>query len=88
MHMTHLPYIVVDVETTGLNPQNGDRVIEGGALKLINNDIVEEFHSLINISEKISIGAQHIHGISRDMLEEWPKAGQVFPRLKTFIGTP
>ena len=78
-------YVVFDVETTGLYPRRGDRIIEIGAVLIQNGAINDEFHSLINISRKISKGAQQVHGITNEMLEGQPTPEQEFPRFKTFI---
>ena len=78
-------YVIIDVETTGLSPHRGDRVIEVGAIALENDCEAEEFHSLVKIQEQIPIAAQMIHGISNEMLDGWPEPEEVFQRLKTFI---
>ena len=46
-------YVALDVETTGLSPQNGDRVIEIGAVAIENQSIVAEFTSLIDGGKRI-----------------------------------
>jgi len=79
-------YTVIDVETTGLAAHRGDRVIEVGALLLDDSGIISEFHSLIYVKKPISIEAQLVHGIGKEMLKNQPKAAEVFPKLKKFIG--
>ena len=86
MHTIPKRHVVIDVETTGLAPHRGDRVIEVGALILVNNNVTDEFHSLVNVRKQIPIHAQLIHGISNEMLEGCPEAGEVFPKLKKIIG--
>lgn len=78
--------IAIDVETTGLLPLRGDRVIEVGAVALQGGIIVEEFHRLINSGARITIAAQRIHGITSDMLAGQPAPDEVFPKLQEFIG--
>ncbi|RJQ51400.1 MAG: 3'-5' exonuclease [Nitrospiraceae bacterium] len=78
--------MIVDVETTGLAPHRGDRVIEVGALRFADNDVAGEFHSLVRIRKQIPIAAQLVHGISSEMLKGQPEADEVFPALKKFIG--
>ena len=60
--------VVFDTETTGLSPRQGDRIIEIGAVKLIDYAEVDEFHSLVDAGVPISPQAQSVHGISRKML--------------------
>ncbi len=79
-------YVIIDVETTGLAPHMGDRVIEVGALLLEKGIVTEEFHSLVNGKKKISIAAQLVHGINNELLDGWPEPEEVFQRLKAFIG--
>jgi DNA polymerase III epsilon subunit len=79
-------YVIIDVETTGLAPHRGDRVIEVGALAIENDCEAEEFHSLVNVRKQIPIAAQLVHGISNEMLDGSPEADEIFPRLMTFIG--
>ncbi|SEM66700.1 DNA polymerase-3 subunit epsilon [Syntrophus gentianae] len=77
--------VVLDIETTGLMPQRGHRIIEIGAVALQENQIVDEFHSLIRIQRHIPRNAQKIHGISDEMLQECPGAEIVLPQFHDFI---
>jgi len=61
-------YVAIDVETTGLLPLNGDRVIEIGAVAIENQSIIAEFSSLINAGKKIPWRVQQVHGITNEML--------------------
>ena len=79
--------IVFDLETTGLSPRNGDRVIEIGAVVIENGRLTDEFHSLIKIDKPIPWRARRVHGISNKMLAEQPLATQIFPEFHRFIGT-
>lgn len=60
--------VVVDVETSGLSPQRGDRVIEIGAVAVSDGSVGEEFHTLIDVDCRIHWAAERVHGISRSML--------------------
>jgi len=77
--------VVFDVETTGLSPRQGDRVIEIGAVAIEGNKVVEEFHSLIQVSQPINPFAQAVHGITEEMLEGQPTADLVMPKFHAFI---
>jgi DNA polymerase III epsilon subunit len=77
--------VVFDVETTGLFPDHGDRVIEIGAVELRDGRVVDEFESLINVDQPIHPMAQKIHGITKEMLEGKPSASMIVPKFHKFI---
>ena len=79
-------WVVFDTETSGLWPQGNDQIIEIGAVKLNENDIVDEFSSLIDADVLISPYAQAIHGISPQMLCGQPQPEQVFRAFQQFVG--
>jgi DNA polymerase-3 subunit epsilon len=78
-------YVVMDVETTGLYPARGNRVIELGAVVLNNGNIISEFSSLINCGKVIPKTAHRVHGITAQMLLEAPPPEEVFPRFLEFL---
>jgi len=78
--------IVFDVETTGLSPVSGDRVIEIAALKVKDSKPVDKFYSLLDPQREISMGAYMVNGISQEMLSGAPLAGEVLPRFLDFVG--
>jgi len=77
--------VVFDVETTGLYPEADDRIIEIGAMALVGDTILDEFHSLIDLDRPISTEAQRIHGITQEMLAGQPRAEEVLPQFRSFI---
>ncbi|ACF46441.1 MAG: 3'-5' exonuclease [Prosthecochloris sp.] len=79
--------IAVDVETTGLSPRRGDRVIEVAAVAIVNGVIEEHFCCLINVNAPIPTVVQKIHGITPELLagEKPPEA--VWPEFLKFIGS-
>lgn len=80
-------FVIFDVETTGLSPAAGDRVIEIAAVKVRGLKIVEEFYSLINPQREISFGAFAVNGISQAMVDGAPTAHKVIPDFFEFIQT-
>jgi DNA polymerase-3 subunit epsilon len=78
--------IVLDFETTGMSPGQGDRVTEVAALRVEKGVIVDEFVSLINCDVEISPFISHLTGITQSMIDRAPKVDEVFPRLLDFIG--
>jgi len=77
--------VVFDVETTGLSPMRGHRIIEIGAVRLEKGTITTSFHSLIACGRPISKGAQRVHGITDDMLHGRPPPEEVFEDFRAFI---
>ena len=78
-------YVALDVETTGLSPQNGDRVIEIGAVAIEDQSIIAEFSSLIDVDKGIPWQVRQVHGITNEMLEGEPKPDVVLPEFYKFI---
>jgi DNA polymerase-3 subunit epsilon len=78
-------YVALDVETTGLLPKNGDRVIEIGAVAIEDQGIIAEFSSLIDAGKRIPWQVQKVHGITNEMLYGEPKADEVLPEFYEFI---
>ena len=77
---------VVDLETTGLCADRGDRIIEIGAIKLRDNKIVGVFNTLVNPNRKIPTLAQEITGISPDMVKDSPSIDYVLKKFIDFAG--
>jgi DNA polymerase-3 subunit epsilon len=78
-------YIALDLETTGLSPQNGDRVIEIGAVAIEEQSIVADFSSLIDAGRKIPWRVQQGHGITNEMLQDEPEPDMVWTEFYKFI---
>ena len=79
------PIIVLDFETTGLNPLT-DRIIEIGAVKLQNGKIDDSFSTLVNPGVPLSDDIIRITGIKDYMLKDQPPASEALPKLLDFIG--
>jgi DNA polymerase-3 subunit epsilon len=77
--------VVVDLETTGLSPRHGHRIIEIGSVAIENLAVVEEFTTLIDPGVPIPTTVQAIHGITDEMLEGQPKTEEALLRFSTFI---
>lgn len=78
-------HVVVDLETTGLSPRQGHRVIEIGAVAVENGAIVGEFTTLIDAGVPVPAVVQAIHGITDEMLAGQPPPEEVLPRFRAFI---
>ncbi len=65
--------IILDTETTGLNPRGGDRLIEIGCVELINRyPTGREYHVFINPERDVPAEAQAVHGITTEFLRDKP----------------
>ena len=62
-------YVVFDLETTGLYPNSGDSIIEIGAVKLKNGEIIDRYDELINPGKLLTEEIIKITGINNEMLE-------------------
>ncbi len=78
-------FYIIDFETTGLSPANGDRVIEVAALKVTNNKVVDKYQSLMNPGFEISRRITGITGITNEMLEDAPSNSEVIHSLISFL---
>jgi len=79
--------IVLDTETTGLEPELGHRIIEIGCIELVNRRATgRRFHRYLNPERDIDEGALAVHGISRAQLEKEPCFKDIAEELLAFIG--
>ena len=79
--------IVLDTETTGLNPANGDRIVEIGCIELINHVATgNHYHQYINPERLMPDEAFAIHGLSDEFLAEQPVMADVMEAFIEFIG--
>jgi DNA polymerase-3 subunit epsilon len=79
--------IVLDTETTGIDPSDGHRIIEIGALEMVNQTPTgEQFHIYINPEREIDAGAVNIHGLTQEFLSDKPVFADVVSGFLDFIG--
>lgn len=78
--------IVLDTETTGLEPKQGHRIIEVGCVELINRQLTgRHFHYYLNPEREIEAEAIAVHGITNEFLLDKPKFSQIVEELLNFI---
>ncbi len=78
--------IVLDTETTGLEPELNHRVIEIGCVELVNRRTTgRTFHRYLNPERDIDDGALAVHGISRTDLDGQPRFAQIVEELLSFL---
>lgn len=78
--------IVLDTETTGLEISDGHRVIEIGAIEIINRTVTDRYyHQYLNPEREIDAGAEEVHGISLESLQDKPKFSDVCEEFLDFV---
>ena len=82
--------IVLDTETTGFDPQNGDRIVEIGAVELINHIPTGReagiYHQYINPERDMPTEAFNVHGLSEEFLSDKPVFADIVDKFLDFIG--
>jgi DNA polymerase-3 subunit epsilon len=79
--------IVLDTETTGLDPLRGDRLVEVGCIELLNRiPSGQTFHRYINPQRDVPEEAYKVHGLSTQFLADKPLFGEICEDLLAFIG--
>ena len=70
--------VVLDTETTGLNPKLGDRIIEVGCVEILSRSVGERhFHAYVNPERDIEEAASRVHGLTREDLLAKPKFAEI-----------
>lgn len=78
--------VVLDTETTGLNPKLGDRIIEIGCIEIVSRRIGErQFHAYLNPERDVDLGATRVHGLTREDLAAKPRFAEVAREFLEFI---
>lgn len=79
--------IILDTETTGLEPEAGHRIIEIGAIEMIERRLTgRHFHEYINPEREVEAGALEVHGITSNFLEGKPRFAEIRDEFLDFIG--
>jgi DNA polymerase III subunit epsilon len=78
--------IVLDTETTGLNPRSGDRIIEIGCVEMVNRRLTgNNFHVYINPERDSEEGALAVHGLTTEFLSDKPKFAEIAAELRDYV---
>ena len=78
--------VVLDTETTGLDVADGHRIIEIGAVEIVNRTVTDRFyHQYLNPQREIDAGAQEVHGISLESLQDKPKFSDICSDFIEFV---
>lgn len=78
--------IILDTETTGLDPRQGHRVIEIAAVEMMNRRLTgNHFHRYLNPDRDIEEGALQVHGITREFLQDKPRFADIAAEFIEFV---
>jgi len=79
--------IVLDTETTGLDPSDGHRIVEIGGVELLNHvPTGHTYHQYINPRRDMPVEAFNVHGISAEFLADKPPFGEIAQAFLDFVG--
>ncbi|MGB5063772.1 MAG: DNA polymerase III subunit epsilon, partial [Candidatus Competibacter sp.] len=82
----HERQIVLDTETTGLDPAQGHRVIEIGCIELRNRRLTEQrFHVYLRPERAIDEGAMKVHGLTNEFLADQPRFAEIADQFLEFV---
>jgi len=78
--------VVLDTETTGLEPEEGHRIIEIGCLELVDRRLTgRNFHHYLNPERSVADGAVQVHGLTDDFLADQPRFAEIAEDFIAFV---
>ena len=78
--------IILDTETTGLDPKSGDRIVEIGCVEVFNKVATgNTFHQYINPERAMPMAAFNVHGLSEEFLRDYPTFAEIHQTFSDFI---
>ncbi len=84
--MLHESLVILDFETTGLKPHEGDRITEVGLVRIADGRIVDRYQSLANCNVRVPRFITAFTGISQQMVDGAPPVDKVMREVAAFIG--
>jgi len=84
--LNKLTYVVFDTETTGLNPSEGDEIIQLGAIRIVNSQLLyhEIIDQLVDPKRPISAASVEVHGIRQELVIGQPTIDKILPHFHAF----
>lgn len=78
--------IILDTETTGLEFKLGDRVVEIGCVELVGRKLTQRrFHRYLNPERAIDLGAQAVHGLTVEFLQDKPRFAEIVAEFEDYV---
>ena len=79
-------YVVLDTETTGLDPDDGHKIIEIGCVEILDRNVTENtFHKYINPEREIDIEASKVHGLTLNNLKDKPVFSEIYDDFLEYV---
>ena len=85
MNIDEREFVIFDTETTGLEPESGDRIVELAAVRFKGQDRISEFQGLVNPGRLVSEAAFNVNKISAEMLKDAPRPEIIIPKFMEFV---
>lgn len=86
LYLYTMRQIVLDTETTGLDPRDGHRIIEIGCVEMVNRRLTgNDYHQYLQPDREIDAGAIEVHGITNEMLADKPRFVEVADDLLAYL---
>ncbi len=79
-------YVVLDTETTGLDPDDGHKIIEIGCVEILDRNVTENtFHKYINPEREIDVEASKVHGLTLNNLKDKPIFSDIYDDFLEYV---
>lgn len=79
-------HIILDTETTGLNPATGDRIVEIGCVEMVNRRLTgRHLHYYVNPERDVPEGAVNVHGLTAQFLSDKPLFASIAEEIMAFV---
>ncbi len=84
-NIEEIEFTIFDTETTGLEPESGDRIVEIAGIRFKGKETIAAFQALVNPHRLISAAAFEVNKITQDLLQGAPETGEVMPKFLDFM---
>lgn len=83
--LSQIPFVILDTETTGFNPNQGDKIISISAAKTINGQIIDHYSTFVNPERQIPETITRLTGIEEQHVQNAPPLSAVINQLLSFV---